>query len=491
VGTGCILLSATDAIAPNQTKTFTFTITAPPVAGNYNFQWQMVREGMVWFGDMSTNAEVSVSKVASLFGNPLDKIAGAIAKPAAKIFAVIADFFAVPVVYAETTAAYKSNRQNTSVFGYRASAVPVAGRAARISAARAMAQAIDANGVAASSANITTTKNYQYDANGNLISDGTNIYDYDYHNRLVQITGPTTAVPGGSGNTSSYYEYDAAGQRFLGTVETITVDSATGNITYKDVITFTPWNNYSFTHTFTEVDDKNGNRISVVETPKEITKHIFANGQAVATIKGTGAAAKSYINLTDHLNGTTVVLDQNKNIVETADYYPFGKIHFDNQANGYSEKRKYIGQEYDEETNLSYLNARYYNGTTGRFITEDPVFWSGQNLSDPQSLNVYSYANNNPITLSDPNGLMTFAEIKTQIDSISAQIVPLAKAVGDYMAQTGKAVAKTAISTVSTAANMVYNVGAYSSAYMDSRYAELKAAPNPTPQDFAMHYVPV
>jgi len=53
---------------------------------------------------------------------------------------------------------------------------------------------------------------------------------------------------------------------------------------------------------------------------------------------------------------------------------------------------------------LSYLNARYYNGTIGRFVTQDPVFWGNQNLADPQSLNAYSYANNNPITFSDPNG---------------------------------------------------------------------------------------
>ena len=154
----------------------------------------------------------------------------------------------------------------------------------------------------------------------------------------------------------------------------------------------------------------------------------------LATVNGSGATAKAYINLTDHLNGTTVVVDASKNIVETADYYPFGKIHFDNQANGYSEKRKYIGQEYDAETNLSYLNARYYNGTIGRFVTQDPVFWGGQNLSDPQSLNAYSYANNNPITLSDPSGLMTLTEIQTKIDSIKSQVATITKAVGVYTA---------------------------------------------------------
>ena len=72
------------------------------------------------------------------------------------------------------------------------------------------------------------------------------------------------------------------------------------------------------------------------------------------------------------------------------------------------EQRKYIGQEFDASTGLSYLNARYYDGNRGQFLSQDPVFWSqNQNLPDPQSLNSYSYAGNNPINWSDPTGLFT------------------------------------------------------------------------------------
>ena len=34
----------------------------------------------------------------------------------------------------------------------------------------------------------------------------------------------------------------------------------------------------------------------------------------------------------------------------------------------------YIGQQYDAATQLSYLNARYYEGSQGQFISQDPVF---------------------------------------------------------------------------------------------------------------------
>jgi RHS repeat-associated protein len=58
-----------------------------------------------------------------------------------------------------------------------------------------------------------------------------------------------------------------------------------------------------------------------------------------------------------------------------------------------------------------YSNARYLNPAQGQFITEDPVFWSlKQTLSNPQSLNSYSYALDNPIVNKDPSGLITQAQ---------------------------------------------------------------------------------
>jgi RHS repeat-associated protein len=54
------------------------------------------------------------------------------------------------------------------------------------------------------------------------------------------------------------------------------------------------------------------------------------------------------------------------------------------------------------------MQARYQNAGRGQFISEDPVFLGDpkqQVLTDPQTLNSYSYANGNPITKSDPSGL--------------------------------------------------------------------------------------
>lgn len=49
------------SVAPGAEVTFNFYVTAPSTAGSYNFQWQMVRDGVEWFGEMTPNAVVNVT----------------------------------------------------------------------------------------------------------------------------------------------------------------------------------------------------------------------------------------------------------------------------------------------------------------------------------------------------------------------------------------------------------------------------------------------
>lgn len=95
-------------------------------------------------------------------------------------------------------------------------------------------------------------------------------------------------------------------------------------------------------------------------------------------------------------------------VVETLDYYPYGGIRLDNTTSSFSgESRKWLGQYFDNSDSLNYLNARYENPNQGQFISQDPLFLGGtgqQNISNPQSLNAYSYSEDNPISNSDPTG---------------------------------------------------------------------------------------
>jgi RHS repeat-associated protein len=101
--------------------------------------------------------------------------------------------------------------------------------------------------------------------------------------------------------------------------------------------------------------------------------------------------------------------------MQVLDYYPYGSTRVSQQLGSFNEAKHFIAEYTDPETSLSYLHARYLNSTNGQFLSEDSVFWGDpkrQVLTDPQSLNSYSYANDNPITNKDPNG--------RQLDPVSA-----------------------------------------------------------------------
>lgn len=69
---------------------------------------------------------------------------------------------------------------------------------------------------------------------------------------------------------------------------------------------------------------------------------------------------------------------------------------------------KFTGKERDTESNLDYFGARFYSNTMGRFMSPD---WSATpqpvpyaDLTDPQTLNLYGYVRNNPLSHADADG---------------------------------------------------------------------------------------
>jgi RHS repeat-associated protein len=104
---------------------------------------------------------------------------------------------------------------------------------------------------------------------------------------------------------------------------------------------------------------------------------------------------------------TTSVLNERGTVAESLDYYPYGGLRMDTKTNYGGVRNKYAGTIYDALSGLNYAQARYQDPSRGQFLSEDPVFLGDpkqQKLSDPESLDSYSYANDNPITKSDPTG---------------------------------------------------------------------------------------
>lgn len=226
-------------------------------------------------------------------------------------------------------------------------------------------------GINTSNPHAVTTINgvtYHYDDNGNLASSSIGVSNtWNYRNQLTQSN---------VGSTTTSYAYDAFGNR---------VKKDTGND-----ITIYPFSFY----------ETNGSSTK---------KHIYANGVLVATVVSDTPAPKIHYVYTNHLGSTNVVLGDDGYINQLSDYYPFGEARIEQTYGNTSQDIQYVGTRHDTETDLNLMGARYADTKRGQFISQDPMFWTlpiGL-LSDPQQLNSYSYARNNPIAMKDPSGLLT------------------------------------------------------------------------------------
>lgn len=203
---------------------------------------------------------------------------------------------------------------------------------------------------------------YQYDAAGNLTSDGSHSYTYDAENRLVQVDGGSTAT----------YVYDALGRR----VEKTTSAGSIGYIYDLAGRVSTEWCGPCGSYTGWGAG------------------YMYVNGQMLAQYKyGTTQFMHK-----DHVGSTRLVSNLNQSIADNLDYLPYGE-----QISGASvTTHEFTGDERDAETGLDHTWFRQYSSQLGRWITPDP--FAGY-IDNPQSLNRYSYVLNNPLALVDPFGL--------------------------------------------------------------------------------------
>jgi len=107
----------------------------------------------------------------------------------------------------------------------------------------------------------------------------------------------------------------------------------------------------------------------------------------------------------DHLGTSNVLTDRAGLIVQHYEHGAWGKETYKNNGSAFPVSNRYTDQILDEETGLYYYNARYYDPELGRFIQADTVV---PNEADPQTLNRYTYCDNNPLNNIDPSGNLAF-----------------------------------------------------------------------------------
>ncbi|MGB8786037.1 MAG: RHS repeat-associated core domain-containing protein [Candidatus Acidiferrales bacterium] len=228
-------------------------------------------------------------------------------------------------------------------------------------------QTVTAGTAPASSLTISTKTNqisgYTYDASGNMTIEPLsppNDYTYDGESRLTAFSGD-----GGTGA----YSYDGNGSRVV---------KASGGTTTV------------YIYSGSQVIDEYANGAAPSSPTSE---YVYMGSQKVVLIQGS--AAQYYLN--DHLSirGST---DSSGNVAEQRGHYPFGEFWYDT---GSGATWIFNSYERDPESGNDYALARYDVSRIGRFASPDPI--SG-NPADPQSLNRYPFAENDPIDLGDPSG---------------------------------------------------------------------------------------
>jgi RHS repeat-associated protein len=211
-----------------------------------------------------------------------------------------------------------------------------------------------------------------YDANGNLANDGVNTYQWDARNRLIGISGGSTAS----------FSYDALGRRvsktFNGVASQFVYD---GNDIVAEIGGGAVGANYL--------------RSLNIDEP---------------FIRQAGTGNEYYH--TDALGSSLALSNWQGNSATTYRYEPFGKTA---AAGSSSNPLQYTGRE-DDGTGLYHYRARYYSTNLQRFISADPVGFHGGDI------NLYAYVRNNPVLYLDPWGLIYIKDRSVNISDLNVEI---------------------------------------------------------------------
>ncbi|MFJ7899767.1 RHS repeat-associated core domain-containing protein [Streptomyces sp. NPDC096198] len=105
----------------------------------------------------------------------------------------------------------------------------------------------------------------------------------------------------------------------------------------------------------------------------------------------------------------SLAIDSGTQAVTRRQYKPFGEQR-DQTGTWTAGQRGYVGGVQDDNTGLTNLGAREYDPAIGRFLSPDPLLDSGA----PQSWNAYDYADDSPVTTSDPSGACAAADCPTR-----------------------------------------------------------------------------
>jgi len=240
------------------------------------------------------------------------------------------------------------------------------------------------------------SQTFSYDAFGNLSKSGTQSFQPTYKDTSGNTTNRYVSIPG------TTVSYDANGNVLSDGSHTYSMDSA-GRPVSVDSVNLT----YDALGRMVE-QNRSGSYTQIVYGPKSL-KLALMNGQnlqkGLVPLPGGGLAVYNssgllYYGHSDHLGSTKLGSTPSRTIYFDLAYAPFGEVY----ATSGTTDPAFTGQRQDTVSGVFDFPDREYS-TQGRWPHPDPSGLASVQLSDPQTLNRYAYVRNGPLALVDPNGL--------------------------------------------------------------------------------------
>ncbi|MBR0137652.1 MAG: hypothetical protein IJM15_04515, partial [Erysipelotrichaceae bacterium] len=318
--------------------------------------------------------------------------------------------------------------------------------------------------------NTLYTINYHYDSLNQLIReddeilDRTTVYEYDSGGNITSInryayTAPNSAVSTPT-LTRTFGYTDSNWKDLLTTYNgnTITYDSAGYPLSYFDGKVFT-WsdgklmgytdsaNNTSASYTYNSEGIRTSKTVNGVTTEyvvsgttilqeKRGSRNIVYEYDDNGSLRSFVYNGNRYIYVKDGTEDIVGIIDSSGSLVARYDYDGFGNCRVTNLTDGKIgtiNPFRYRSYYHDNDSGLEYLNSRYYDRRTGRFISPDDVEYLGAG-GKVLSYNLFTYCENNPVNKEDKDGHYSLSNIAFWFGFIIGYLIgrDVARKIGVY-----------------------------------------------------------